>query len=66
MNDQELEKMKISEHDKTILRKLAEKISNIASEPIHAERAKMWTKLNNMEKVKPMVWVNDNQVCWIE
>ena len=58
--------MKISEHDKTILRKLAEKISNIASDPIHAEKKKMWTKLNNMEKVKPMVLVDELDICWNE
>jgi len=51
--------MKISVHDRDILRKLAQRKAEIAALPIQQERKKMWARLNRLEKVKPMVWLNE-------
>ena len=56
--------MAISETDKTILRELGEKIANIAALPIQKERAEMWARLNRLEPVKPMIWINE--IPWHE
>lgn len=47
----------ISKKDKNILRGLAEKKAEIASISFHNEKMKMWEKLNNLQEVKPLVWI---------
>ena len=56
--------MMISMEDKSILRRLAERYASIASLDVHQEKAEMWRRLNDLEKVRPMVWVNE--ICWNE
>jgi len=56
--------MKIPEKDKTVLRKLAEKVASIAALPIQKQKADMWRRLNDLEPVKPMVWINE--IPWHE
>ncbi|MGC8718107.1 MAG: hypothetical protein ACP5RW_08945 [bacterium] len=56
--------MEISKRDKSILRELAYQISDIASLPIQKEKAEMWKRLNKLEDVKPMVWINE--IPWQE
>jgi hypothetical protein len=51
--------MPISEKDKGILRQLGEKMADIATLPIQKERAAMWERLNDLKRVKPMVWINE-------
>lgn len=56
--------MTISEKDKTVLRKLAEELANIAALPAQKQKADMWRCLNQLERVKPMVWINE--IPWHE
>ncbi len=56
--------MEIPEKDKQILRELGEKKAEIGSLLIQKQRMEMWTKLNKLEKTKPMVWLNE--VSWHE
>lgn len=51
--------MSVSRHDQDILRKLAERKAEIAALPIQSQRKDMWSRLNRLEKVKPMVWLNE-------
>ncbi len=48
-----------SDKDKDALRKLARRKAEIASDPVHARKREMWTKLNRLEVVKPMLWMNE-------
>ncbi len=50
--------------DKEILRELAKEKAEIASLPVHKEKIEMWKKLNSLEKVRPMVWINE--IPWHE
>ena len=50
--------------DQTVLRKLAEQVAVIAALPIHAETAELWRRLNDMDSVRPMVWINE--IPWHE
>ncbi|MCX7795858.1 MAG: hypothetical protein N2380_04995 [bacterium] len=56
--------MGINKKDKVILRELASQLADIASLPIQKEKAEMWKKLNKLEHVKPMVWIDE--VPWHE
>ena len=53
-NKERLLMTSISEKDKTVLRKLAEKKAQIAALPIQKQRIQMWTCLNRLESVKSL------------
>ena len=42
----------LSEKDRTILRDLAKQKAEIASLPVHKEKAELWRKLNRLETVR--------------
>lgn len=56
--------MTIKDHDMFILRELAKKIAEIAALPIQKEKAAMWNRINRLEAVKPMFWINE--IPWNE
>jgi hypothetical protein len=56
--------MKITAKDRDILRRLAEEQARIAALPVHSEKAEMWRRLNDLEPVRPMVWINE--IPWNE
>lgn len=56
--------MYISEHDRDILRRLAEELAEIAALPTHREKMELWRRLNDLEPVRPMVWINE--IPWHE
>jgi hypothetical protein len=55
---------KIPQKDCDSLRHLAEQQAEIAALPIHREKAELWRRLNDLEPVRPMVWINE--ICWNE
>ena len=58
------EKIDLKPTDIDILRKLAEKKAEIATLPVHKEKANLWTKMNDLKQERPMVWINE--ICWNE
>jgi hypothetical protein len=54
----------LSSSDTQILRSLASEIAEIASLPVHKEKAHLWTRLNDLKSERPMVWINE--ICWNE
>jgi len=56
--------MPIPQKDKDILHQLGEKLADIAALSIQKEKAEMWTKLNDLKPVKPMIWINE--IPWHE
>jgi hypothetical protein len=50
--------------DKQILRELGSKMAEIASLPEQKERKRNWQKLNDLEKCRPLVWINE--IPWHE
>ena len=54
----------VSGEDRRLLRELGSRVAEIASRPEQAERKRMWTRLNQVDAEKPMVWLND--ICWNE
>jgi len=50
--------------DRGILRRLAAEQAAIAQLPIQREKATLWRRLNDLEPVRPMVWINE--ICWNE
>ena len=58
------EEIKLNRQDTEILRRLASELAEIASLPVHREKARLWQKLNDLQSIRPMVWINE--VCWHE
>ena len=50
--------------DCDVLRRLAARKMEIGSLPIQKERRAMWTRLNRLQKVKPLVWIEE--IPWHE
>jgi len=45
--------------DQHILRCLAAEQAVIAQLPIHREKAALWRRLNDLEPVRPLEWINE-------
>ncbi len=58
------EEIKLSGKDIDILRRLAGEVAEIAALDIHKDKAELWTKLNDLQSERPMVWINE--ICWHE
>lgn len=58
------ETIELSEKDKSVLKRLGEEIASISALPIHKEKARLWTKLNDLDSQRPMVWINE--IPWHE
>ena len=56
--------MSVTPKEKDTLRRLAGEVAEIAALPVHKEKAAMWRRLNRLEPVRPLVWINE--VCWEE
>ncbi|MFP3090845.1 hypothetical protein LQZ21_11025 [Treponema sp. TIM-1] len=52
------------EHDRDVLRKLVERIAEIAALPVQEEKKRLWRALNGLKPERPMVTID--QVCWNE
>jgi hypothetical protein len=59
-----VDEITLTEGEKTVLRRLGEEIAGIAALPVHREKARLWTALNDMKSVRPMVWINE--IPWHE
>lgn len=55
---------KYSQKDIGVLRRLAGELAEIAALPVHKEKAVLWRKLNNLEKVRPLVLIDE--IPWHE
>jgi len=49
----------IGDRDRRIVRELAARVAEVAALPDHARKREMWTKLNRLEAVRPLVWINE-------
>jgi len=58
------EPIRLGPRDKDILQRLAAERAEIAALPIHQEKARLWRKLNDLDSVRPMVWINE--IPWHE
>jgi len=56
--------MAISENDRSILRRLAEQVAEVAALPVHQETAAEWRRLNGLQPGRPLVWINE--IPWHE
>ena len=47
--------MSVPAEDKRIIRDLAQKVAEIAGNPVHDQKRDMWMRLNRLERVRPLV-----------
>jgi hypothetical protein len=59
--------MSLPEKDKSVVRELAKRVAEIASLPVHKEKRDMWTRLNRLERVRPLIHVQAiDPSIWVE
>ena len=58
------EEINLCRTDIDVLRRLAGQLAEIAALPVHPEKARLWQKLNDLDSLRPMVWINE--ICWHE
>jgi len=56
----------IGGHDTAVLRRLAERVAEIAADPAQEERADLWLRTNRLERVRPPINVHLEESCWPE
>jgi hypothetical protein len=49
----------ISTHDRNMLRELGRRKAEIGHLPVQKERFALWRRLNRLEPVRPLVWINE-------
>ena len=49
--------MTISAKDKRVIRDLGKRVAEIASDPVNDQKRDMWTRLNRLERVRPLIHV---------
>ncbi len=54
----------IPDRDLRVLRELAQRYAAVAELPVQEQRRGLWRGLNDLEPVRPLIWVNE--VCWNE
>ena len=54
----------VSDREKVVLRELAQRVAEIAELEIQREKAQMWKRLNQLDAVRAMVWINE--IPWHE
>jgi Fe-S-cluster formation regulator IscX/YfhJ len=60
----DFDELLLSVDEKDVLRRLGTELAAIAALPVHAETAKLWRRLNDLDSVRPMVWINE--IPWHE
>ncbi|MGD2176027.1 MAG: hypothetical protein PVJ27_11535, partial [Candidatus Brocadiaceae bacterium] len=50
--------------DRETLRGLARRVAEVAAQPVHARKAELWRRLNDLDPVRPMVYINE--IPWHE
>lgn len=56
--------LEISRHDRHVLRELGRRKFEIGQRPIQRETTEAWRRLNRLEPIRPMVWINE--IPWHE
>ena len=59
-----VERFVLTNRDKSVLREQASRLAEVAALPVHAKKAELWQRLNDLDSVRPMVWINE--ICWNE
>lgn len=55
------------ERDVKIIRDLAKRVAEIAALPVHQEKREMWTRLNRLERVRPLIHIQAIALSiWVE
>lgn len=49
----------LKQPDIDLLRGLAGELAEAAASPIHQEKALLWRRLNDLDSLRPMVWINE-------
>lgn len=55
------------DREEELIRELAKRVAEIASDPVHEEKRQMWVRLNRLERVRPLIHVQAiDESIWSE
>jgi hypothetical protein len=60
----EIRDITLRPEERDTLRRLGRELAAIAALPVHREKAELWRRLNDLEPVRPLVWINE--IPWNE
>ena len=60
----EFDDLMLAPVEKDALRRLGSELAAIAALGVHKEKAELWRRLNDLDSVRPMVWINE--IPWHE
>jgi hypothetical protein len=58
------EEIRLKPAERDVLRRLAGELAEVAALGVHAEKARLWGRLNDLASERPMVWINE--IPWHE
>ena len=61
---QDYDEIKLSDKEKDVLRGLGSDLAAISALGCHKETAELWRRMNDLDSVRPMVWINE--IPWHE
>ena len=51
--------LEVSPSDRACLRELGKRYADIGHLPVQQETARLWQRLNRLESVRPLIWINE-------
>ncbi|MFP4561709.1 MAG: hypothetical protein ACLFRY_00240 [Spirochaetia bacterium] len=60
----EISEIDLTGREKDVLKRLGLEIAEISCDPVNKEREHLWTRLNDRDSIRPMVWINE--IPWHE
>ena len=61
---QDYDEIQLSDKEKDVLRSLGSELATISALDCHKETAELWRRVNDLESVRPVVWINE--IPWHE
>ena len=59
-----IDELTLTAAETSVLRSLASRMAEIAADPANVRRPELWRRLNDLDAVRPMVWINE--IPWHE
>jgi hypothetical protein len=61
---QDYDELNLSDKEKNVLRSLGSELADISALDCHKETTELWRRVNDLESVRPVVWINE--IPWHE
>ncbi|HUX39941.1 MAG TPA: hypothetical protein VMV83_02145 [Rectinemataceae bacterium] len=59
-----IDEIRLDPDEREVLQRLGEEYAKAGADPVNSERARLWTRLNDLDQERPLVWINE--IPWHE